>query len=79
MAKRVHIKSTHTYMAARERNTSAGAKGTFIGKWTPSTSSVTHSTLGTAQAKAGYLGATTTIKKYGNTLKWLGGADQYKK
>ena len=77
MSKRVHIKSTNTYMAVRERSTSAGNKGTFIGKWSPVSSS--QSSLGTAQAKAGYRGATKTIKKYGNTLRWLGGADQYKK
>jgi len=65
MAKRVHLPHTNTYMKARERSTSAGKKGTFIGKWSSKK-------MGTAQARAGEKGTAKTVKQFGNTLKWLG-------
>jgi len=70
MAKRVNIGGT--YMSQRERNTSAGKKGSFIGKWSSNSKSSTTS----AQFKAGLRGAQKAINQYGNTLDWLGGKDR---
>lgn len=68
MSKRVNVGGT--YMKIRERSTSAGKKGTFIGKWSSKNSSQS------AQYQAGKKGAQKTIKQYGNTLRWLGGDDR---
>lgn len=69
MAKRVRLPHTKTYMKVREKSTSAGKKGTFMGKWSPTSS-------GTAQAKTGQRAARQSVSQYGSTLKWLGGADK---
>lgn len=66
MSKRVNIGGT--YMEQRERNTSAGKKGTFIGKWSPPNS-------GTAQGRFGQGSASKAVRNYGQTLRWLGGED----
>lgn len=67
MAKRVNVGGT--YMAQREKNTSAGAKGTFIGKWSPNSS-------GTAHGEFGQRSAQQAIQNYGRALDWLGGGDR---
>lgn len=69
MAKRVRLPHTKTYMKVRERSTSAGKKGTFIEKWSPTS-------RGTAQAKVGRRAAKQSVSQFGKTLKWLGGADR---
>ena len=66
MAKRVNVRGT--YMIQRERNTSAGPKGSFIGKWSPSSA-------GTAQGVFGRQSANQAVKSYKRTFEWLGGAD----
>ena len=68
MSKRVNVGGT--YMNIREKSTSAGKRGTFIGKWSPKTNS------SSAQYQAGKRGAKKAIKQYGNTLQWLGGGDK---
>lgn len=68
MSKRVNIGGT--YMSQRERNTSSGKKGSFIGKWSPQKKS------SSAQYRAGLRGAQKAINQYGNTLDWLGGKDR---
>jgi len=68
MSKRVNIGGT--YMEVRERSTSAGKKGTFIGKWSPQKNTQS------AQYQAAKRGAQKAIKQYGNTLRWLGGDDK---
>lgn len=70
MSKRVNVRGT--YMIQREKSTSAGAKGTFIGKWSPSN-------VGTAQGDFGKKSAQQVIKNYGRTLDWLGGGDKKKR
>jgi hypothetical protein len=55
-------------MKTREKNTSAGRKGTFIGKWSPNKNS--------ASAHAAKKGASRTIKNYNQALNWLGGGDR---
>jgi len=66
MVKRVNVKGR--YMLQREKSTSAGAKGTFIGKWSSNASS--------ASAQAARRGASRTIKSHRKALKWLGGEDR---
>jgi len=68
MAKRVNIGGT--YMNVRERSTSAGKKGTFIEKWSPSKKK------SSAQMRAGKRGAAKAIKHNKQALLWLGGEDR---
>lgn len=69
MAKRVNIGGT--YMEVRERSTSAGNKGTFIKKWSPSSGNSS-----SAQYNAGKKGAAKALKNHGKALEWLGGKDR---
>jgi hypothetical protein len=66
MSKRVNVGGS--YMSVRERNTSLGKKGTFIGKWSPNKNSVS-STVASRSASR-------TIKNHSKALDWLGGGDR---
>lgn len=65
MAKRVKVKGK--YMLQREKNTSGGARGTFMGKWSPQKS--------ISVIKITRKAAASTHAKYKNTFKWLGTND----
>ena len=66
MAKRVNINGT--YMLQRERNTSAGAKGTFIGKWSSSSSSSSAKSIVSKATRETHL-------EYKKAFRWLANND----
>jgi len=66
MAKRVNV--NRRYMLQREKSTSAGAKGTFMGKWSPKKSTKSNSSI-IKQA------VSKTHSQYKKTFKWLGEND----
>ncbi len=68
MSKRVNTGGT--YMEVRERSTSAGKKGAFIGKWSPK------SQRSSAHKQAGKRGAEKALKYHKKALDWLGGGDR---
>ena len=66
MAKRRNIGGQ--YYSVREKNTSAGKKGTIIGKWSPSKSTKDVVSIVKKATK-------TTHSRYKNTFKWLSESD----
>jgi hypothetical protein len=68
MSNRIHNPTTKSYYATRERSTSAGPKGSIIGKWSPNEAAGTASAIRSSAEK--------TNKQFDKTFKWLGGKDR---